>query len=132
MITPHAGEMAALLDWDKETVLHDTAQALRHAIKRYYVTAVLKGAETLIAQPNGATYRHQGSVIGLATGGSGDVLAGVIGGLLARGAPPAQAAAWAVYIHAAAGQRLTKGVGPLGFLARELLPEIPAILAALE
>ena len=68
---------------------------------------------------------------GLATSGSGDVLAGAVGGLLARGAEPAQAACWAKYLHAAAGERLAARIGRLGFLAREVLAELPLVLSEL-
>jgi len=66
--------------------------------------------------------------IGLATAGSGDVLAGIIAGLLARGADPLGAALWGVHLHREAGARLARNIGPLGYLARELLPEIPRVL----
>jgi NAD(P)H-hydrate repair Nnr-like enzyme with NAD(P)H-hydrate dehydratase domain len=69
---------------------------------------------------------------GLGTSGSGDVLAGAIGGLLARGTQPMQAAAWGTYLHAAAGDRLAARVGRLGFLARELLDELPLLLTELQ
>jgi NAD(P)H-hydrate repair Nnr-like enzyme with NAD(P)H-hydrate dehydratase domain len=69
---------------------------------------------------------------GLATAGGGDVLAGVVTGLLARGATPAQAACWATYLHAGAGDRLAARVGPVGFLARELVDEMPALLTELQ
>jgi ADP-dependent NAD(P)H-hydrate dehydratase len=66
---------------------------------------------------------------GLGTSGSGDVLAGAVAGLLARGADPAQAAVWGTWLHAAAGAALARRTGPLGFLASELLPELPHALA---
>jgi|GEM_PF-2818620 len=69
-----------------------------------------------------------GGCIGLATGGSGDVLAGLIGGLAARRASPVQACAWAAYIHGAAGRALSRKIGTVGFLARELLPLIPRLI----
>ena len=68
---------------------------------------------------------------GLGTSGSGDVLAGVVAGLLARGAEPDQAACWATYTHAAAGQRLAARVGRIGFLARDLVDEVPRVLMEL-
>jgi NAD(P)H-hydrate repair Nnr-like enzyme with NAD(P)H-hydrate dehydratase domain len=67
-------------------------------------------------------------VPGLATSGSGDVLAGLVAGLLARGAEPAQAAVWAVALHARAGAALARRFGPLGYLARELAAEVPALM----
>jgi NAD(P)H-hydrate repair Nnr-like enzyme with NAD(P)H-hydrate dehydratase domain len=69
--------------------------------------------------------------MGLATSGSGDVLAGVIAGLVARGTEAAHAAAWGVHLHALAGERLSRRVGPLGFLARELPAEIPPLMSEL-
>jgi NAD(P)H-hydrate repair Nnr-like enzyme with NAD(P)H-hydrate dehydratase domain len=70
-------------------------------------------------------------VPGLATSGSGDVLAGLVAGLLARGAEPAQAAVWAVALHARAGEALARRFGPLGTLARELAAEVPALMERL-
>jgi len=64
--------------------------------------------------------------------GSGDVRAGIAAGLLARGAQPAQAAVWSAYLHGRAGERLASTVGRLGFLARDLLPVIPAVLSEIE
>jgi NAD(P)H-hydrate repair Nnr-like enzyme with NAD(P)H-hydrate dehydratase domain len=69
---------------------------------------------------------------GLGTSGSGDVLAGAVGGLLARGADPAQSAAWGTYLHGTAGDRLAARVGRLGFLARELATELPLVLVETE
>ncbi|MDQ6926009.1 MAG: NAD(P)H-hydrate dehydratase, partial [Candidatus Eremiobacteraeota bacterium] len=82
------------------------------------------------AEPSGALYRNERGNVGLATSGSGDVLAGVIGGLLARGAKPLVAAVWGVYLHARAGDALAKRIG-FGFLARELSAEIPPIMGKL-
>ncbi len=90
----------------------------------------LKGQDTWVATPDGSVWRHEDGPIGLATSGSGDVLAGLITGLLARGASPLQAAAWGVWLHAQAGRRLSQRIGPLGFLARELAAEAPALMAA--
>jgi NAD(P)H-hydrate repair Nnr-like enzyme with NAD(P)H-hydrate dehydratase domain len=103
-----------------------------HYAGEWGVVLALKGATSWIAQPDGHLWRHQGGHPGLATSGSGDVLAGIITGLTARGATLVQACAWGVMTHAQAGQQLAKRIGPLGFLARELLPEIPAILARLQ
>jgi len=91
----------------------------------------LKGPETFIASPYGEVFRYDEGDVGLATSGSGDVLAGALVGMLARGATLDQAAVWAVYLHGEAGNRLARRVGPIGFLARELCGEIPAIMKAL-
>ncbi|HVG20616.1 MAG TPA: NAD(P)H-hydrate dehydratase [Blastocatellia bacterium] len=131
ILSPHAGEMASLLRCEREQVTRDVVRAIRKAVGQFKVNVVLKGAETLLAVPDGRLYRHRAGDVGLATGGSGDTLAGLMGGLMARGASPPQAAAWAVYVHARAGERLARSIGPLGFLARELLPEFPRLLAEL-
>ena len=88
----------------------------------------LKAGDTVIAAPDGTLLLYRGGGVGLATGGSGDVLAGIIGGLLARGAAPLVAAGWGVWLHGEAGRRLGERIGPLGFLARELLAEIPRLM----
>lgn len=83
-----------------------------------------------IAAPDGRAWREETGDVGLGTSGSGDVRAGIVAGLLSRGAEPAQAACWAAYAHAASGQRLGPRFGRIGFLARELLDEVPYTLAA--
>jgi ADP-dependent NAD(P)H-hydrate dehydratase len=85
-----------------------------------------------VADAAGTRWRVSVGHSGLATSGSGDVLAGAVGGLLARGAEPAQAACWAKYLHSTAGERLAARVGRVGFLAREILDELPAVLAELD
>ena len=88
----------------------------------------LKGARTLITTPDGARWQHEGGNVGLAISGSGDTLAGIIAGLAARGATLAQAACWGVALHARAGELLAERFGMLGYLARELPDEIPALM----
>ena len=100
------------------------------AAARFGATVLLKQSETWIASPGEPLLHYPGGGPGLATGGSGDVLAGIIAGLLARGVAPRMAAAWGVWLHGEAGRRLARAQGPLGFLARELLAEIPALLHA--
>jgi ADP-dependent NAD(P)H-hydrate dehydratase len=82
-----------------------------------------------VVSPDGRAWHHVGGVPGLGVSGSGDVLAGIVGGLLARGFSPIDAAILGVYLHGRAGERLSREIGPLGFLARELLDVIPAVLA---
>lgn len=131
VLTPHAGEMASMLGIPREEVCADPRGSAREAARRWNAVVALKGGDTYIAAPDGYLHHFDGGHVGLATSGSGDTLAGVIGGLAARGAPPLQAAVWGVYLHGAAGQRLASRVGPLGFLAREILDEIPALMATL-
>jgi hydroxyethylthiazole kinase-like uncharacterized protein yjeF len=129
VITPHAGEMANLLGVDKYDVLGNPAEIAGQAASLLHCVVVLKGPCTYIATPDGATWTYSDGNVGLATSGSGDTLAGIVAGLLARGVSPLEAAQWGVFVHGEAGNRLAQTRGPLGFLARELLAEIPAIMA---
>jgi ADP-dependent NAD(P)H-hydrate dehydratase len=131
VITPHAGEMAHLLGRERAAVEADPLGAAREAVARLGVVAVMKGACTYVVTPAGDAWVHDGGHVGLATSGSGDVLAGIITGLIARGADACHAALWGVHVHGEAGRRLARTVGPLGFLARELPGEVPRILAEL-
>ena len=128
VLTPHAGEMAQLLDWNKERVESDPIAAVRLAAENFQAVVALKGAKTFIAHPTGGLYCNEMGAVGLGTGGSGDVLAGLITALLGRGCSPLQAALWGVFVHAEAGAKLTKEVGTLGFLGREIPGQFPAIL----
>ena len=133
VVTPHAGEAAQMLGRDKEQITTNAAQTARRAARDCRTVFALKGTTTFIAGPGAddVLYRNEAGNVGLATSGSGDTLAGIIAGLAARGASPLQAAAWGVYLHAKAGDRMATQVGPLGFLARELLGEVPRLMAAL-
>lgn len=129
VITPHAGEMAAFLDMAKDDVVADPLDAARQAAARLQAVVAMKGATTNIVSPQGEAWSSDHGNVGLATSGSGDTLAGIIAGLLARGATPIQAALWGVYLHAEAGERLAQSQGMLGYLAREILDQIPRIMA---
>jgi ADP-dependent NAD(P)H-hydrate dehydratase len=131
VITPHAGEMAGLLGIPREVVLADPLAAARRAAAALHVVVAMKGGCTQIVSPDGAAWSCDQGNVGLATSGSGDTLAGIITGLLARGATPVEATLWGVYLHGEAGNRLAASRGPVGFLAHELLAEIPAIMAGL-
>jgi hydroxyethylthiazole kinase-like uncharacterized protein yjeF len=121
VLTPNKEEAARLLDRELEDPVEDIAEVSRRY--RAVVTCY-----DVIAHPDGRIWRTGTGGGGLATSGSGDVLAGAITGLCARGASPEQAAVWATHAHAAAGDRLAVHVGPLGFLAGELLDELPRVL----
>lgn len=131
LVTPHAGEMAHLSGQDKETVLAEPERTAAEAASRWKAVVAVKGATTLVAAPDGRRWRHEMGHPGLATSGSGDVLSGLIAGLAARGAPLEQACAWGVVLHALAGQALARQQGPLGYLARELPAQVPAIMEKL-
>jgi hydroxyethylthiazole kinase-like uncharacterized protein yjeF len=129
VLTPHAGEMATLLGIKREAVLADPLAAARQAAAELQAVVAMKGGCTFIVTPQGRAWFCDRGNVGLATSGSGDTLAGIIAGLLARGAAPLEATLWGVYLHAEAGSRLARSRGLIGFLARELLAEIPPIMA---
>ena len=126
--TPHSGEMAELWGCSREQVIARPLQIAREAAARLNVVVALKGAQTFVVAPDGEAYRNTAGNVGLGTSGSGDTLSGVIAGLSARGATALQAAVWGVYLHAKAGDLLARRIGALGFLARELLNEIPQLM----
>jgi hydroxyethylthiazole kinase-like uncharacterized protein yjeF len=128
VLTPHAGEMAHLTGVPKQDILAAPDRHALAAAERWNAVVALKGARTVVAAPGGERWQHEGGNVGLATSGSGDVLAGLVAGLAARGADLAQATCWGVALHALAGVRLAARLGTLGYLARELPDEIPALL----
>ena len=124
-LTPNPSEASALLGRD----LGDDVDAdVAELAERYSAVVSCQG---VIAGTDGRTWRVSAGHGGLATSGSGDVLAGALAGILARGADGDQAACWATHVHAAAGDRLAAGVGSLGFLARELLDQLPRVMVEL-
>ena len=132
ILTPHAGEMAKLLGIPKAEVEADPVGAARRAAAALHAVVAMKGGCTFVVSPQGVAWSCDQGNVGLATSGSGDTLAGVITGLVARGAPPVQATLWGVFLHGEAGNRLARARGPVGFLARELLAEVPSIMAELD
>lgn len=128
VVTPHAGEMAQLLDRSRDAVEADPLDAAIAAADLLRAVVVMKGAETWIVDPKGTRWHYEGGGVGLATSGSGDALAGIVVGLLARGLEPLAAALWGVFLHGEAGRRLAASVGPVGFLAREIPDEVPRLL----
>ncbi len=128
VVTPHAGEMAGILGRSKDDIKADPRAAAIEAAATLRAVVAMKGSETFIATPEGRVFRNRHGCVGLATSGSGDTLAGIIAGLAARGATAEQATVWGVFLHAKAGEILAERVGPLGFLARELLAEIPRLM----
>lgn len=129
VMTPHHGEMAALTGYEVERIAANDVDVASEIAARYDAVIALKGTTTVVAAPDGTTIRFEGGGVGLATGGSGDVLAGLIGGLIARGADPLTATGWGVWLHGEAGRLVGETLGPLGFLARELLLPIPRLMA---
>lgn len=129
VLTPHHGELAYLTGQSEQAIAADPQRAASDAARRFGAVVVLKHARTIIVTPDGPALVHDSDTPGLATGGSGDVLSGVIGGLLARGASPLVAAGWGVWLHGAAGRAAAEKIGPIGFLARDLLWHLPRLMA---
>ncbi|MGZ4169716.1 MAG: NAD(P)H-hydrate dehydratase [Solirubrobacteraceae bacterium] len=131
VLTPHPGELARLTGRTTEAIAGDRTSAARKAAKEWGAIVVLKGAHTVVAHPDGRTSEDPHEVPALATGGTGDVLSGIIGGLIAQGSDPFAAAVTGVYIHAAAGRRISQRLGDSGLLASDLLMEIPLVMNVL-
>jgi hydroxyethylthiazole kinase-like uncharacterized protein yjeF len=131
VLTPHVGEMAGLLGCPAAEVAEDPLAAARRAAATFGAVVDMKGGRSFVASPQGEAWSCDRGNVGLATSGSGDTLAGIIAALVARGAPPLQAALWGVFLHAEAGDRLARRVGPLGYLAREIPEEVPGIMGSL-
>ena len=128
ILLPNAKELAALLDCKPEHVDDDPIGCGTRAAGLYRSVVLVKGVTSHVVTPAGECWTYEGGAPGLGVSGSGDVLAGIVGGLLARGAEPLNALLWSVWLHGEAGARLAKKVGPIGFLAREIADEIPALL----
>ena len=129
VLLPHEGELAALLGRGEDQVEKDPLAAGRECARRYGAVTLVKGRRSHVVAPDGRAWLYNGGSPGLAVSGSGDVLAGIVGGLRARGADALTALLWGVWLHGEAGARLGKATGHVGFLARELPGEVPAILA---
>ena len=128
ILLPNAAEMAALLDCDESDAQEEPLRCGLRAAELYHSVVLVKGVQSHVVTPDGQAWRYEGGAPGLGVSGSGDVLAGIVGGLLARGAEPLNALLWAVWLHGEAGAALAKKIGPIGFLAREIADEIPALL----
>jgi ADP-dependent NAD(P)H-hydrate dehydratase len=129
ILLPHSGELASLLDCDESMVERDPVGCGRRAAELYRSMVLSKGVTSHVVSPEGEVWTYDGGAPGLGVSGSGDVLAGIVGGLLARGAEPLSALLWGVWLHGEAGAALAKKVGPIGFLAREIADEVPALLS---
>lgn len=133
LLTPNADELATTLGVELDHADDTALRGLTERLARETRAVVLGGAATsYIVMPDGSAWRNESGAPGMATAGAGDVKAGAIVGLLARGARPEQAAAWGAFVHGRAGERLSASVGRVGFLARELVRELPSCLAEIE
>jgi NAD(P)H-hydrate epimerase len=130
VLTPHAGELARLLESDSASVAARRLQSARDAARAADAIVVLKGDDTLVALPDGRVAVNRGAAPALATAGTGDVLSGVIGALLAKRMDPFHAACAGVLVHARAGQLAARDVGPEGVIASDVIAALPRALAA--
>jgi hydroxyethylthiazole kinase-like uncharacterized protein yjeF len=128
ILLPHSGELASLLDCKESEIDRDPVGCGLRAANLYGANVLVKGVTSHVVTSDGRSWTYNGGAPGLGVSGSGDVLAGIVGGLLARGADSLTALLWAVLLHGEAGEVLSRKVGPVGFLAREIADEIPALL----
>jgi NAD(P)H-hydrate epimerase len=127
VLTPHPGEMARLTGMTTADIQKDRILCARKFATELNVHLVLKGAGTVVAHPDGKIFVNATGNSGMASGGMGDVLTGVIGGLIAQGMPPEEAARAGVYLHGAAADKVARQIGSVGFLATEVMAAIPQI-----
>lgn len=125
VITPHPGEMARLMGCTTNKVQADRRGAAKSFAESHGVITVLKGNETVIALPEGRIFTNPTGNPGMATAGSGDVLAGIIAGFLAQGFTASDAALCGVYIHGAAGDTAAREIGEYGLTAGDIIEKIP-------
>jgi hydroxyethylthiazole kinase-like uncharacterized protein yjeF len=131
ILTPHPGEMGRLAGLSPAEVQNRRVDLTQSFARDHGITLVLKGARTLIGGANGRLAVNGSGNPSLASGGTGDVLTGLIAGFLAQGVAPFQAACLGAYCHGAAADRLAPRYGDRGLMATDLLPEIPGVLKAL-
>jgi NAD(P)H-hydrate epimerase len=131
VLTPHPGELARLLGREIAELQRDRIGAARGAARTLDCHVVFKGAGSVVADPDGRGALNTSGNAGMAAGGMGDVLTGIIAGLIAQGLPAAAAARAGVYLHGAAADRLARSRGPRGYLASEVAGTLPAVLRRL-
>jgi NAD(P)H-hydrate epimerase len=129
VITPHAGELARLLEIDSAAVGQRRLHHAREAARRAGAIIVLKGDDTIVAEPDGRVAVSRGGAPALATAGTGDVLSGVIGAFLSKGMDPFRAACAGVCVHARAGQIAAERIGEEGVIAGDVIECLPAARA---
>jgi len=132
VITPHPGEIAKLINKDVDYILNNQLDITREIAQKYGIVVVLKGARTIITNKEGETYINVGDNSGMATGGSGDVLTGIICSLIAQGADNFSAAITGVYIHSLAGNLARDIKGERGMIAGDILSQVPQAFMNLE
>jgi len=125
IVTPHPGEMGRMIRTSAAEVQRDRIACASRFAMDYKVITVLKGAGTIVALPDGRVFVNATGNPGMATGGSGDVLTGVIGGLLAQGHHAEHAACLGVYLHGRSGDLAAQATGETSLIAGDLIEKIP-------
>ncbi len=131
IITPHPGELSRLAGIEVAEIQRDRLAAARKCAAEWGLTVVLKGANTVVAAPDGRARLSPFANPGLASGGTGDVLAGAITGLIAQGLDPFEAASLGVYLHALAAEMVRRDLGDAGMLAGDVAATLPRAIKEL-
>ena len=131
VLTPHPGEMARLIEKEAEEVQNNRKDIASSFAHQYNSVLVLKGRETIVAGPNAEYYINETGNVGMATGGTGDVLTGIIASFIGQGMEPFNAAMAGVYLHGLAGDMAAKEKGVLSLIATDILNKLPEVLKAL-
>jgi NAD(P)H-hydrate epimerase len=130
VLTPHPGEMARLTGKTVREVQQDRMGLARTLATDYGIWLILKGARTLTASPDGRIIVNTTGTPWMASGGQGDVLSGILGGLLVQGIPPEEALPFGVYLHGLAADNIVRRVGPGPVIATDVIEELPRTLSA--
>jgi NAD(P)H-hydrate epimerase len=125
VLTPHPGEFSRLVDMTRDEVLENRIDVAREFAVMHHIILVLKGAQSIVANYDGQVYINPTGNDGMATGGTGDVLAGMIGALLAQGIDPLASALIAVYVHGLSGDLARNKMGKMPMIASDLIDYLP-------
>ena len=127
ILTPHPGEMSRLTGWSLEDILDRPVEAATQVADEYGCIVLLKGAASVVAEPKGRVYINTSGNSGMAKGGSGDVLTGMIASLVAQGYPPYEAVVLGCFTHGRSGDEAAKRLGETGMIAGDIIKAIPKV-----
>ncbi|HHU77681.1 MAG TPA: NAD(P)H-hydrate dehydratase [Clostridiales bacterium] len=131
VVTPHPGELSRMTGWKVEDIMNQPIEAAARLADQYGCIVLLKGAASVVASPEGRVYINASGNAGMAKGGSGDVLTGMIASMIAQGYPPFEAAVLGCYIHGRAGDQASAKLGETGMLAGDIIDAIPLVFMQL-
>jgi NAD(P)H-hydrate epimerase len=131
VLTPHPGEMARLTGLSLATIMEKPIEIAREWAGKWRAVVVLKGAPSFVARPDGMVWMNPTGNPGMASGGTGDVLTGMIGGFLAQGLAPWEAGVCGVWLHGTAGDRAAQSKGVLSLMASDIIEEIPEVIRSM-